>query len=418
VPPTVAGAANGLFTATKHTSAGGAPSCSGTSWTALDNLERLTAAAGNGLATTAGGLMANWTIINTVTSATWAGEAVALQLLDDATTPPTNVNLAVNYFSQTNVALTGAPSSSTTDADYGDIMIWEDARTSDPLFRRTATWRWNTTNLAYEHDATGTNLYLVQPQVSARRYDLPDMSTPSTGAWSARGQAVKISEALATTNFINEYLTDTSVLAKTDWVFSMPTRRYSIAMNYDAKSSNDGGRRFVDLTVATPAAGTAASAIYTLNAAGDKIVPPATLDNDFPYFPASITSVNGDLICVKNVAVTRYNREEVTETSTTPTVISPQSIPPDNLFCGETSVLTINNAGAATSGALKASLATRDITFSSSSLQTAGWASLDFYKADGTTVHNLPVMGFAAVRAESGRSNGQSFGAAWAHRTR
>ena len=33
-------------------------------------------------------------------------------------------------------------------------------------------------------------------------------------------------------NVINEFITDPAIAANTDWVFSLPTRRYSVAVDY------------------------------------------------------------------------------------------------------------------------------------------------------------------------------------------
>ena len=78
--------------------------------------------------------------------------------------------------------------------------------------------------------------------IAAGSYDLPDLSTPIFGTADAPGVAAKtqaavLTNALAVKAVTNQYANDASISAKTDWVFSMPTRRYSVAANYAATSS-------------------------------------------------------------------------------------------------------------------------------------------------------------------------------------
>jgi len=123
-------------------------------------------------------------------------------------------------------------------------------------------------------------------------------------------------------------------------------------------------------------------------------------------------------ICVKGITPTVWNREEGTLTSATDVVVSP-STPADPLsFCGEASVLSINNGGvSAGSGALKASVALKDLDVT----YRDGWMKLTTPAATPATllalvpavVPGLPVLGFSFTRAWAGAN---SFGAAYPHR--
>lgn len=367
-PDVDADSVNDLYQAIKHV-ASVAP-CSGAAWSALDttNLADPVAAKAAGLLPPSTGLVGNWTIINVVSAAAWSGAAVAVQSL--AAGVPALGNVV--YWPQT--------------ADpVGDPAI--NAYTADPLLRSTAVYR---NNGAYVADAT--------PGVAAAFYDLPDLSTSYSafGAGNALVQAANITNAIAATSATNEFLTNTAINASTDWVFSMPSRRYSTALDYAAIAAGDDGRRFSDLFgplgVNNVAAGTFTQA----------------------YFNAANTLVTSRIICVKNITIKVFDREENTLTGSTDVVVSP-STPADPLsFCGEDSVLSVNNGGiqAAGTGALKAAVAVKDLDVT----YRDGWMKLTTPAATPLAagwVAGLPVLGASFARAWAGP---QSFGASWPHR--
>lgn len=367
-PDVDADAVNDLYQAIKHVSS--VAPCSGAAWSALDttNLANPAAAKAAGLLPPSTGLVGNWTIINVVSAAAWSGAAVAVQSGANALTP---VLGNVVYWPQT--------------ADAVGATI--DNYTADPLLRSTAVYR---NNGAYVADAT--------PGVAAAYYDLPDLSTSYSafGAGNALVQAANITNAIAATSATNEFLTNTAINASTDWVFSMPSRRYSTALDYAAIAAGDDGRRFSDLFgplgVNTVAAGTFTQA----------------------YFNAANTLVTSRIICVKNITIKVYDREENTLTGSTDVVVSP-STPADPLsFCGEDSVLSVNNGGiqASGTGALKAAVAVKDLDVT----YRDGWMKLTTPAATALPagwVAGLPVLGASFARAWAGP---QSFGASWPHR--
>lgn len=321
-----------LGKAIKHNSSGVA-ACSGTAWTALDtNLADLAAATTAGLALPTTGLMGNWIIINVVDAGAWSGEATAIYGYVGATGVPTTGNLV--YWPQTAATPAG------TMTDY----------TADPLL-------------------TG-----AVPIVAPGNYDLPDLSTPYTvGATTPFIQAARLSTSIATTSIINEFLTASSISATTDWVFSMPTRRYSVALDYSS------------------AAGTR---VYS-------VLPTA-------YFTSANTTVVNRQICVTGITPASYNQEEGSPVSPTDVVISP-SIPDTALaFCGEVNVLSVNGGGSTSaSGTLKGTVARGDIDNG----YAAGWINI---QTPGLG-NGLPLLGAAFIRATSGA--GGTFGATWNHRT-
>lgn len=373
-PDVDADSVNDLYTAIKHV-ASVAP-CSGAAWSALDttNLANAAAAKAAGLLPPSTGLMGNWTIINVVSAAAWSGAAVAVQSALAAVPPfaPRPVLGNVVYWPQTSDPV-GTPAIN--------------AYTADPLLRSTAVYR---NNGAYVADTT--------PAVVAAFYDLPDISTSYSafGPGNALVQAANITNAIAATSATNEFLTNTAINASTDWVFSMPTRRYSTALDYAAIAAGDDGRRFTDL-FGTLGVGSHADGAFTS-----------------AFFNASNTLVTSRIICVKNITIKVYDREENTLTGSTSVVVSPSS-PADPLsFCGEDAVLSVNNGGiqAGGTGALKAAVAVKDLDVT----YRDGWMRLTTPAA--TTLPagwtpGLPVLGASFARAWAGP---QSFGASWPHR--
>ena len=320
--PKIGNAAAGtLYHAVKHVK--GVAPCSGAGWDALnDNVT-------TELRNPTGGLMANWTIINTVGAAAWSGEAVNV---------PFTGTTKITYFPQTDAQA----------SDLGNI-------TADPLFL-------SGTAVTVENATANTG---TAAAVIAASYDFPDMSTPLVTGTTPVAWVSALTTSMATKSITNEFLTDSAIGATTDWVFSMPTRRYAVAMTY----------------------GDVAQRRFTVGNTG--------------FFSTANTAVTNRQICVSGVSVSSWDREETT--ATTGVVISP-STPTTQLFCGEASVLSFNNGTMTTSGSLKASVAVKNIEVG----YNAGWAKLTLAGS------GLPVVGGAFVRA---LGNGtQTFGASYAHR--
>ncbi len=77
------------------------------------------------------------------------------------------------------------------------------------------------------HFANGT------PIIAASSLSLPDLSTPYTAAVATpQDQATELSYEIAAQETVVEYLTNPLIGASTDWVISMPTRRYHLAVDY------------------------------------------------------------------------------------------------------------------------------------------------------------------------------------------
>jgi len=356
---------NPLFTAIKHVKS--VAPCSGTAFTALDAAAALaplgaliapataasratTYAQTYGMTPSTGGLVANWAIVNTVNAAAFGGAATTFSGQPDS----------VIYAPQI-----GSGVSST------DIVNW----TADPLYLAGTTVSvYNATSQALQ---AGTG---AASAVTPGMYDLPDLSTPLNSTSSPATQTVSITNALITSSISNEFAVESAINGSTDWVFSMPSRRYHVAMAYSKISASDDGRRWN----------------RTLNneaTTGTNPTPSTTV------FGRLGTSIVGGLICVTAPTVTPYDREESTPTSSTAVVVSPSTVAGSTKLCGETSVMSFNN-GTGTTKALEASVAVTAIDVG----YAAGWA---------TMANTFPIIGGAFQRAAFGA---QGFGIYRDHR--
>ena len=406
---------NPLYTAIKHVNkvapcdSAVAPGTaeSAAAWTFLDNNNLTYGPAAKNSPSSAGmlapttGLMANWTIINVAGAAAWSGEATAVEARvapgKVATSPTTGVladraNMGnVVYWPQTD-ALVDPAAPSTTTAIVEQFS-------ADPLFRTADVFTSGT-----KGDITPNPV--TTGAIRASFYDLPDMSTPYIVAATALTQAKSLTDSLTTRSIRNEFLTDTTISASTDWLFSLPTRRYSVAFDYlfptTAPTTNDG-RRFTNINA-------------------DNTFIALAHFNHLSTVVASNTETfgNGRQICAKLGlgAINPRDREE--SAATTPgagVVISPSpiAVPTQFNICGEAAVLSINNGAptvGSTTGSLKASVAIRDADFGAF---RDGWATLTTPAAAGAALLGLPVIGSAFSRAV-GPTNGQTFGVSSNHR--
>ena len=274
-----------------------------------------------------GGLTANWVIVNTADMASFSGEAVAVRAEAMVGTPAAPVNGSGNlvWFPQT----TDAPTFRTVGGTAQTVASF----TADPVLQ----------------GSTGM----------VANYDFPDLSTPYfTGATSA-SQANNLAAALATKSVVNEYLVGGDANFSTDWVFSSPTRRYAVGVNYATKS----------LAFNSGVAAHYSSVNTTLNS--------TTLQ-------ACVTPGG---------AMKGYSREEDTQSTF---VISPDTA---LKLCGETSVLTFG-----ANKVLNAAIASRLVPVN----YAEGWMSIGTTGLD----NGLPVIGFAAAKTK-----GSNLGGTWMHRT-
>ena len=331
---------------------------------------------GRGFNYPSGGLMANWSIVNLSKAGSFTGAATAIAATD-GTSDRAIGNLV---FSPQDSAFQPADAAAVTARVHPAFL------TADPL-------------LAGGVYKDGTTI--AQPVIQASLYDFPDLSTPYVTNPATLGNALKqaeaLSAALATKSVTNEYMTSPSVSFATDWTFSMPARRYNVALDYNGATAKEvvyAGT--LNVAAALPATAVVAGAVGT-------------------YFTTNNTQLSADKsqICVTPGALNYYDTEEQGAAGGS-YVISPQPIGAKLAFCGETSVLTFNNA---TGSVLGAKIATQNIVTKQNATTTFtdGWMSVQTPgNTVGTATIGLPVIGHAFAKALGSSAN---LGGIWAHRT-
>lgn len=300
----------------------------------VDNNHTTEAAASQqGLATPTTGLIGKWTIINVPQTTTYSGSLYALRAVNTS-----GADARANYvlFPQTDVTYGGSTGAVTTD----------------PLLRQSHASK------TYTGVTSGTNSV---PVVAAAFHDFPDLSTPyvvAPSADAAQAQATKLTVAMAAVGLQNDYATDTSISGKTDWVFSMPARRYSVALNYGAASQPQ--------------------ALFSMV--------PSTGDQYFHNDNVKRSSANASLFCTDTSNQVFRDRDSRSKT------IFPKRLGgPDTplAFCGSTSVLSFSDPGLS---ALGAAAVRADYT-----AFVNGWGLLSF--ADPISNLGLPIVGTSFFKA-------------------
>jgi len=305
-----------MYTAVKHVN--GVAPCTAATFSPLatyTNIDTVVKVEALGFRAPTTGLSGTWTIIDVPNATSFGGNATAIEARL-AGAPATG---RLTVFSQTGAAVAQALA-----------QEW----TSDPLLRGGF--------------------------VAAAQYDFPDMSTPYLVDTAAADnleplvQAEALTAALAVQTVQNEFYTNSIINGATDWVFSMPTRRYNVALDYATEPDTI---RYTD---------------YALVGGAN-------------YFDNTNTTRVGSQICVTGIDVKYFNREEGSPTVTDEFVVSPGT-PGDPLsFCGEASVLSFNDAGG--NSVLSASIARKDIDFGA---YNEGWAKLS---TPGLAGVGLPILG-------------------------
>jgi len=292
------------------------------------------------------GLTGDWILLNQNTTAAWSGAATALEARAAAGGAPAAGNVVFWPQKFTDVSAALVP-----------------VVTADPILR------------------------MGSAGVVTQWYDLPDLSTPYvSGATVAEVQADQTTAQLAVATIKNQFETSEGIAAVTDWLFSQPTRRYHVAVDYNGTGS--------------------AVAVYR-DGAGTS----TTVGTNY-YNPAN-TGLYSRQVCLDTTfgpgRNALFDREE-----TTPGVTDSPFVPSPNLpeqaeillLCGEANVISINADGVSAPSALAASVARGDI----STDYTNGWASWDLNNGS----YGVPVLGASFMRAANGAVN---YGFAFPHKT-
>jgi len=347
-----------LATAMTHV-AGVPANCAHANFVALDTDANSNTLIGLGLALPTTGLTANWIIINTATGTSWSGQAAATQALDALNAPATG-NLV--YWPQMSTAIGSNVS----------------GLTADPLLAGNV------------------------PVIAATMQDLPDMSTPyisglatnpnqaytaaaayaANEQWASKTQAAQLTASLAVQSSNNDFYADSAIGGATDWAFTMPTRRYNVAVKYGATPT----LALTDYTKTdTAVPGTVTTAT----------TPAVSIVN---YFDGTNTTLKGNVACVTGITATAYNREEGTSVITTSTTFSPSTASPTISFCGEAGVWALGQTVGTTGSAVLLSNITNVAQAVPVNSYGAGWLNV---ATPGLGGKGLPVVGVAFSKASS-----------------
>lgn len=317
-----------LFTAIRQT-ADVAP-CTGSAIDAAlqqDAGDEATAAA-RGFATPSGGVGGTWYVIDVPGATTFSSPMTTLQAVNAAGQPGRG-----NYvlFPPTD-----------------QVVVQPERFTADPLLVSAGF-------AVRQKDIDGvTSVPTTAAVVTARSYDLPDLSTPyhlPASEANARRTATELSELLNAREVRNQYALEASISAQTDWVFAMPTKRYSVAMDYAA-----GARTF-------------------------SVVPPAGTGDQF--FHSDNTTVSGNQVCSANGSWSFlvFSRDATVSTNGA-AIPSPLALVPR--LCGAVSVAAFNGVSPLSTSVARSPLR--------NGFQ-AGWATLQVSDPSG-----LPVIGAAFTK--------------------
>lgn len=318
----------------------------------LNDFEVESSAADWGLAGPTGGVSGSWYIIDVPGSTTFSGAATA--------------------FRAVNAAGKSARSNYMVFPQNGVGVNQPERFTSDPLLVSAGL-------AGRTKDASG-NLSGLSSTIAVRALntDLPDLSTPGylpASALNARITAGDLSKTLATTSVSNQYATDAPISAKTDWVLSMPTKRYSVGIDYSQSTSPP---------------------LYSA-------VPPAAADNQYFYSTAAATT--NEQVCTPS-GVGWRDRD-----GTPGAQFVFMGVPTSATLCGVTSVLAFVDSGRS---ALAGSVARQTMSSNASFLiYTNGWGVLSMNTAAG-----LPILGASFIKltnpsAQPGVSG--NYGITWPH---
>ena len=318
------------------------------------------------------GLTGSWTILNIFgASVAWSGNMTAIEARTAAAGAAAPGRVV--FSPQQQVAVPAATVNKLT---------------ADPLLR----------NLGANTGGPGKGI------ISAMQYDLPDMSTPyltggdfgtTDGAselvreYAPIAQAEALTKSLAVKRVINEYITNPKISAATEWVFSMPTRRYAVGVDYTSTATMENPV-FNGTSQGLPATGNERRPSDFFTSTNTKMGADGA-----PKYQACVEP-GGDLFV--------YNQEEAKKDSGG-FVISPGVAGKSVNFCGEVSVL-----GFSTTQALKAKIATKDIDTGGF---TSGWMDintrgLEVANSNPKTYRGLPIIGSAFVKMTGPIAAGKS----------
>ena len=315
-----------LFHAVKHvkTDSKMVAPCTLTALKALDAVtDGATITAGSSLTPPTNSLAASWYIINVAKSTTFSGSATALNATA-ATLRPVYATQKAGLTTTLGSAdpLFAAGKLDAQDFDFPDLSTSLTAPVSTAVGALTVASTVTNAIAALLAD-TGLTYTLADVQSIIKKPAAVAGDTLAAGdrtlllaeiePGAAKAQAAALSNALSRAQVFNQFYHDAVLNAATDWVFSMPTRRYLVAADYAATNYTKAGGYVVKNSVA-------------LGGSNTKFATDANID------------VNSQgQICVTANGQFFYDREE--DSITDGHVVSP-GVAKKLQLCGEVSVAT------------------------------------------------------------------------------
>lgn len=370
---TPGGQASALYAAVTAAGVLTGPSCDTTALSPLAvDSSSYADARSKGLDVPSSGLQTQWTLINVPRAVSYSGRATAVEA---------------------RVAAGGAPG-------YGNVVLFPQTATYVADAARTIAYTTNPSIrgwAASNPDGVSTN---TTPTSGYVEHQMPDLSTPylpsglsaalSSGT-AARLQAYAINKALAAASISGEFATEPSILAKTDWIVTLPTRYLQVG--YFAGSM--GSLPFPTVTnLSVDEAGNPIAGVKNF------FQYPGNLGSSWSNWPVCVTGMdpytsNASTTPPPQADTGFRTREGVSMTLQPQTWDNGSPLPLE--FCGSSLVLRFARPGdAATApGAIGEARNRRQLI----SPQTAGWGRI---RIPGVSNQGLPIIGFAAVELYNG----------------
>jgi len=357
------GQVSALFSAITPANPAAASACTPSAFTALAaDSASYADAKSKGLEVPTSGMMTEWTLINVPRAVSYTARATAVEA---------------------RLAAGGAPG-------YGNVVLFPQTQLviADPA--RTVSY------------TTNPNIRNAPP-LPAYGYvenQLPDLSTPYLSAGlatlpagaAARWQAHATTKALATTSIGSQFVTEPGILAKTDWVVTLPTRYLQVGYIPPSLMGALGSPLVISLTHDDTGAATGPGVVNYF--AGT----PGNIRFDFVIDPICITGVDpytaGTPPATQPQSATTWRSREGSLITLTPQ--SQNGNPWPFELCGHSMILRFAKPGDDPSTGVLGDARNRRQLISNA---TAGWGRIHTPGLGGL---GLPIIGFAVSELFNG----------------
>lgn len=345
-----------LFSAITVSGSAAAPVCSPAVMSALAvDSSGYADARSKGLEVPTSGLMTEWTLINVPRAVSYTSRATAVEA---------------------RVSTGGAPG-------YGNVVL-----SPQTMVRITDTAR----AASY---TTNPNIRNIPPGPAFGYFEneLPDLSTPYMPAGlaalpagaAARRQAHAITKALATASIGSHFVTEPGILAKTDWVLTLPTRYLQVGYIPPTAMGSLGGPRVISLTTDDNGAPTGPGVTNYFEET------PGNVKSDFVIDPVCVTGVDpytpGSPATTQPQSETTWRTREGSAVTMTPQSANGSPLPFE--LCGHSMILRFAKPGDDPSVGVLGDARNRRQLISNA---TAGWGRI---QTPGLAGVGLPIIGFA-----------------------